>query len=92
MPSDVVTWPVTVSASMSRTLWLLRSCRAEARLVATVVLPTPPFGLNTAMTVARRCQPSASIGPPWRIGPEPSSTVWLRMHMASTRQRSDSAE
>ncbi len=25
-------------------------------------------------------------------GPDPSSTVWLRMHIASTRQRSDSAE
>jgi hypothetical protein len=57
-----------------------------------VVLPTPPFGLKTAMIVARVVQPSASIGPPWRTGPEPSSTVWLRMHIASTRQRSDSAE
>ena len=40
-----------------------------ARLVATVVLPTPPFGLKTAMTVARRVQPSACRSPPWRIGP-----------------------
>ena len=64
----------------------------EARLVAIVVLPTPPFGLKTTMTVARRAQQSDSTGPPWRIGPEPSSTVWLRMHIASTRQRSDSAE
>jgi hypothetical protein len=48
--------------------------------------------LKTAITVARWAQPSVSIGPLWRIGPEPSSTVWLRMHMASTRQRSDSAE
>ena len=57
-----------------------------------VVLPTPPLGLNTAMIVARRLQASASNGPPWRIGPDPSSMVWLRMHIASTRQRSDSAE
>ena len=53
MPSDVVTWPVTVSASTSRTFWPLRIWSAEARFVATVVLPTPPFGLKTAMTVAR---------------------------------------
>ena len=92
MPSEVVTWPVTVSASTRRTFWPLRIWSAEARFVATVVLPTPPFGLKTAMTVARRVQPSASIGPPCSTGPEPSSTVWLRMHIASTRQRRDSAE
>jgi hypothetical protein len=92
MPSDVVTCPVTVSASTRRTFWPLRIWSAEARFVATVVLPTPPFGLKTAMTVAGCDQPSASSGPLWRIGPEPSSTVWLRMHIASTRQRRDSAE
>ena len=59
--------------------------------MATVVLPTPPFGLNTAMTVASRDQSSISIDPPWMIGPEPSSTVTDRMHIASTRQRIESA-
>ena len=92
IPSDVVTWPVTVSASMSRTDWPLWIWRALARLVATVVLPTPPFGLKIATMVARRAQLSASIGPLWRTGPLPSSTVWLRMSIASTRQRRDSAE
>ena len=57
-----------------------------------VVLPTPPFGLKTTTIVARRLQPSRVSGPFWRIGPLPSSTVWLRMHIASTRQRIDSAE
>ena len=92
-PSEVLTWPVTVSASMSRTSGRVAICSAAARFVAIVVLPTPPFGLKTAITVARRAQPSAvHVAPPWRTGPLPSSTVWLRMHMASTRQRSDSAE
>ena len=77
---------------MSRTDWPLLIWRALARLVATVVLPTPPFGLKTATIVARRAQVSASMEPPWRTGPLPSSTVWLRMSMASMRQRIDSAE
>ena len=68
-PSDVVTWPVTVSASTSRTRWPWLSWRAEARFVATVVLPTPPFGLKTAMTVARCCQSPISVEPHWMIGP-----------------------
>ena len=57
-----------------------------------VVLPTPPFGLKTTRIVARDVQPSVSMGPLWSTGPDPSSTVWLRMHIASTRQRRDSAE
>ena len=69
MPSDVVTCPVTVSASSSRTFWPLRIWSAEARFVAIVVLPTPPFGLKTAMTVARAVQLSASSGPLCRTGP-----------------------
>ena len=36
---------------------------------ATVVLPTPPFGLNTAITVARRLQPSWPSGPGLQDGP-----------------------
>ena len=68
-----------------------RIWRAEARFVAIVVLPTPPFGLKIAITVARRDQSSISIGPPWMIGPLPSSTVCRRMHIASTRQRIESA-
>ena len=92
IPSDVETWPVTVSASTRSTLWPRRDWRTEARFVAMVVLPTPPLGLKTARIVARWAQPSASIGPLCRTGPDPSSTVWLRMHMASTRHRSDSAE
>ena len=91
-PSEVVTWPVTVSASTSRTCWPWLSWRAEARFVATVVLPTPPFGLKTAMTVARFCQSPISVESHWMIGPEPSSIVIDRMHIASTRQRSESAE
>jgi hypothetical protein len=91
MPSEVVTWPVTVSASISRTVLPLRVWRAEARLVATVVLPTPPFGLNTAIVVARSVQPPVPTSPPLRTGPLPSSTVSRRMHIASTRQRIESA-
>ena len=91
-PSDVVTWPVTVSASTRRTFWRWFTWSAEARFVATVVLPTPPFGLKTARTVARRRHSSSSVEPPWMIGPEPSSTVIDRMHIASTRQRRASAE
>ena len=66
----------------------LRIWRAAARLVAIVVLPTPPFGLNTAID-RRALAPAVGLdarrsgGP----GPLPSSTVWLRMHIASTRQR-----
>ena len=56
-----------------------------------VVFPTPPFGLKIATTVARRDQSPISIEPPWMIGPEPSSTVIERMHIASTRQRIESA-
>ena len=55
-----MTWPVTVSASSSRTCWPWPTWSAEARFVATVVLPTPPFGLKTAITVARRCQAPSS--------------------------------
>ena len=36
---------------LARRIW-----RRRARLVATVVLPTPPFGLKTATMVARRAQ------------------------------------
>ncbi len=60
--------------------------------MATVVLPTPPFGLNTAIVVARPFQPFTPLPPACRIGPLPSSTVSRRMHMASTRQRIESAE
>ena len=56
-----------------------------------VVFPTPPLGLKTATSWPRRPQWLASISP-WRIGPEPSSTATDRMHIASTRQRMDSAE
>ena len=59
-----------------------------------VVLPTPPFGLKTATIVARLGPPPVVLMP-WSdsmIGPFPSSTVWDRMSIASTRQRSDSAE
>ena len=37
--------------------------------MATVVLPTPPFGLKTAMTVAGCVQPSASSGAALQDGP-----------------------
>ena len=40
---------------------------------------------------ARSSSPSPP-SPPWRIGPLPSSTVSRRMHIASTRQRIESAE
>ena len=59
--------------------------------MAIIVLPTPPFGLNTMTVLPRRPQSAWSISP-WRIGPEPSSTAAERMHIASTRQRIDSAE
>ena len=42
--SEVETCPVTVSASIRRTFWDLRTWRVVARLVATVVLPTRPWG------------------------------------------------
>ena len=51
MPSDVGTCPVTVSASTRRTRWP-RATSAAARLVAIIVLPTPPFGLNTSKQLA----------------------------------------
>jgi hypothetical protein len=91
-PSEVETWPVTVSASTSRTCWPLRSWSVAARFVAIVVLPTPPFGLKIATTVARRVHSPDSKSPVWMTGPLPSSTVCERMHIASTRQRSDSTE
>ena len=75
---------------MSRTDLPLRIWSAAARLVATVVLPTPPFGLKIAMVVAFPRQLPGS--PVMRIGPLPSSTVSRRMHIASTRQRIESAE
>ena len=90
MPSEVLTWPVTVSASTRSTLCPL-SASTAARFVASIVLPTPPFGLNTATSWPRRPQSPASMVP-CRTGPEPSSTATERMHMASTRQRIDSAE
>jgi len=90
MPSDELTWPVTVSASMSSTRWPL-SVSMAARFVAIVVLPTPPLGLKIATSWPRRPQSPVSSAP-WRMGPEPSSTATERMHMASTRQRMDSAE
>ena len=89
--SDIVTWPVTVSASIRRTDLPLRIWRVDARLVATVVLPTPPLGLKIAMVMARPFQPDRPTSPPCRTGPLPSSTVSRRMHMASTRQRIESA-
>ena len=60
--------------------------------MAIVVLPTPPFGLKIAMVVARPFQPPTPSLPAWSTGPLPSSTVSRRMHMASTRQRIESAE
>ena len=90
MPSETLTWPVTVSASTRSTRWPL-STRVAARLVAMVVLPTPPLGLKTATSWPRRPQ-SPVPSSPWRTGPEPSSTATERMHMASTRHRIDSAE
>ena len=60
--------------------------------MAIVVFPTPPFGLKIEMTVARWPHRSGSRAPALRIGPLPSSMVWLRMHIASMRQRIDSAE
>ena len=90
IPSEMLTWPVTVSASTSRTRWPLWTSIAD-RLVAIIVLPTPPLGLNTAISWPRRLQSDASSSP-CRTGPEPSSTATDRMHMASTRQRMDSAE
>jgi hypothetical protein len=90
MPSDDhVPGP---SASMSSTDLPLRAWSAAARFVATVVLPTPPLGLKTAIVVAFPPQLPVPKSPPWRIGPLPSSTVSRRIHMASTRQRIESAE
>ncbi len=70
-----------------------RTWSVVARFIEIVVLPTPPFGLNTATIVARfspgRCRRPV---PPTMIGPLPSSTVWARISIASTRQRSESAE
>ena len=64
-----------------------------ARLVAIVVLPTPPFGLKITTIVARFVQAAESRPlSDWMIGPVPSSTVCDRMNIASTRQRSESAE
>src|SRR3990170_526105 len=90
-PSEVAMWPVTVSASMSSTRWWRFIWSVAARFVARVVLPTPPFGLKTATIIARRASARGSSSPAARIGPLPSSKVWARMSMASTRQRSDSA-
>jgi hypothetical protein len=66
--------------------------RAAARLTATVVLPTPPLGLKTAMNIPLRDQSSRLRGPVWRTAPLPSSTARLRIIIASTRQRIDSGE
>ena len=86
-------WPVTVSASTSSTRWPRRTWSVAARLIEIVVLPTPPFGLNTQTTVARFVQAAESRPlSDSMIGPLPSSTVWARMSMASTRQRSESAQ
>ena len=61
-PSDVVTWPVTVSASTRSTFWPLWAWRATAMFVAIVVLPTPPLGLKTTTICARRPQSSRWSG------------------------------
>ena len=90
IPRDVVTWPVTVSASTRRTRRPFAVSDA-ARFMASVVLPTPPLGLNTASSWPRRLQSAVSIEV-WSTGPLPSSTATERMHIASTRQRIDSAE
>ena len=52
---------------MSSTLLGCASAAISARLVATVVVPTPPLGLNTA---TRRCRPSSPMAPP---GPGPTA-------------------
>jgi hypothetical protein len=41
----------------------LAGLQREARFVATVVLPTPPFGLKTAIVVARPSQPAPKSPP-----------------------------
>ena len=84
-------WPVTVSASTRRTRRPI-AVSAAARLTATVVLPTPPFGLKTATNVPLRDQSSRDSGPVWMTAPLPSSTARRRIIIASTRQRMDSAE
>ena len=85
-PSEEEMWPVTVSASTSRTRRPIAASAAET-LIAIVVLPTPPFGLKTATSVPLRDQLSMPRGPVWMIAPVPSSTAIRRMSIASTRQR-----
>ena len=92
MPSDVADVAGDRVGVDEEDALALADLEVAARFVATVVLPTPPFGLKTTMTVARR-RPAVGLDrAALEDGPMPSSTVWLRMHMASTRQRSDSAE
>ncbi len=91
MPSDEAIWPVTVSASTSRTFRPIATSEA-ARFTAIVVLPTPPFGLKTLRNAPRRDQSLEESGPDWITAPLPSSTVIWRINIASTRQRSASGE
>ena len=84
-------WPVTVSASTSRTFRPIATSEA-ARLTAIVVLPTPPLGLKMPMKVPRRDQSPTESGPDWITAPLPSSIVIWRISIASTRQRSASGE
>ena len=92
-PARPGTWPVTVSASMSRTR-CARFARTAARLVAIVVLPTPPLGLKTSgsgpagpSSAWLRRRPGA-LGPHRRRRP-PSGCTWPRHASGSTRRSTD---
>src|SRR3954470_9864040 len=60
MPSPVLALPCG-SRSITRTRFRV-AARAVARLIAVVVLPTPPFWLATAMTRGRVAPPAAGAG------------------------------
>ena len=88
-PSDSPTWPVTVSASSSRTCICFRSWSTAARFVAIVVLPTPPFGLNTAKTGRRRRPCRSSMLPAGEDGVAASATSGPGRGSPSPRRASE---
>ena len=84
--------PVTVSASMSRTCWPRADLERRGEVGRDGRLADAALGVEDGDDRSRgRASRSRRGRRPWRIGPLPSSTVWARMHIASTRQRSDSA-
>src|SRR6266545_3466618 len=87
MPSEIDAF-MSASRSTSST-WRPDSAIAVATLTAVVVLPTPPFGLKTAMITTRGARRTGELRTSFRIIPNPLTDWILAVQKLSLRVRND---